>query len=106
MAHAGDYYKLWSFNGFTGLQKFRYYNDYAFSYNIDGFINNDPQGTYILSTKYNDEVIGKVYKGIKMYSWNVHFLNIFLMNNRGNNFATEAHPNSYFMKYLYNQTEH
>ena len=38
--NAADYYKLWSFNGFNGLQKFRYYNDYTFSFN--GQINNDP----------------------------------------------------------------
>jgi starvation-inducible outer membrane lipoprotein len=27
--YANDYYKLWAFNGFTGIQKFRAYNNYA-----------------------------------------------------------------------------
>jgi hypothetical protein len=37
IAHAADYYKLWGFNGFTGIQKFRFYNNYANAYN--GIVN-------------------------------------------------------------------
>lgn len=84
--NAADYYKIWAFNGFNGLQKFRYYNDYTFSFN--GAIDNEPHALYKSSIPFNDATIGKVYKGIKMYSWNIHFLNIYLNNNRHNNFET------------------
>jgi hypothetical protein len=80
--NAADYYKIWSFNGFNGLQKFRYYNDYTFSYG--GAINNDPEGMYRLSIDFNDATIGKVYKGFKMYSRNIFYLNQFLANNYNN----------------------
>lgn len=63
--NAADYYKVWSINGFTGLQKFRYYNDYTFSFNDD--IDNDPHSFYESSIEFNDATIGKVYKGIKLY---------------------------------------
>jgi hypothetical protein len=102
--NAADYYKIWSFNGFNGLQKFRYYNDYTFAYG--GQINNAPEAMYRVSIAFNDATIGTVYKGIKMYSWNIHFLNVFMEQNRHDNFSSEAHPHSYFFKYLYNGTEH
>ena len=82
--NAADYYKIWSFNGFTGLQKFRYYNDYTFAYG--GAINNDPEAIYRLSIDFNDATIGRVYKGIKMYSWNIRFLNAYLKKYHGNKF--------------------
>lgn len=82
--NAADYYKIWSFNGFTGLQKFRYYNDYTYAYG--GNINNDPEAIYRLSIDFNDATIGKVYKGIKMYSWNIRFLNTYLERYHSNKF--------------------
>jgi hypothetical protein len=62
--NAADYYKIWSFNGFSGIDKFRDFNDYTFG------TGNDLQTFYRLSIDFNDATIGKVYKGFKMYAVN------------------------------------
>jgi len=58
------------------------------------------------SESYSDLVYGKTYKAIKLYGPNIYNLNPFMASNRHNNFVTEAHPQSAFLKYLYNPDEH
>ena len=102
--HGADYYKIWGFNGFSGLQKFRFYNDYAFAFG--GAVSNAPEAFYRVSMAFDNATIGPVYKGVKMYGFNIQSLNQFLNQNRGNEFATEVHPDSFFFRYYYNKQEH
>lgn len=82
--HGADYYKIWGFNGFTGLQKFRFYNDYTFAFG--GAVNNAPEAFYRISIAFANATIGPVYKGIKMYGFNIQSLNMFLSQYRHNEF--------------------
>jgi len=59
---------------------------------------------YKFSKEYNDAIFSPLYKGIKMYSWNIIWLNRFFEANHGDNLESNTHPDSYLMKNLYNKT--
>lgn len=98
--HANDYYKLWVFNGFTGIQKFRHYNNYANPFRI----NRKSEYNYLLferSEDYVEQVYGPIYKAIKIYGIRDSILKYFVIRNWEGGFAEEAHPASFFMKRLH-----
>jgi hypothetical protein len=51
-------------------------------------------------------LLGKVYQVSKLFGWNIKFLKIALEKSYESNFTSEFHPDSYFMKYLYNSSIH
>jgi len=59
-----DYYRIWSFNGQTGCQKFRSQTNFA---NAHHFKNDDNYFITQYSEEYVEKVIGKTYKTLKMY---------------------------------------
>jgi len=85
--HANDYYKLWTFNGFTGIQKYRYYNNYVNNFQKVDYNENNIM-FHRFSEKYSDLVYGKTYKAIKLYGPNIASLNYFMITNRHNQFKT------------------
>lgn len=69
-------------------------------------MNEDNLLMYRYSQDYAEAVYGRVYKTVKLYGFNIGNLNNFMNQHRGNNFSLEAHPDSLFMRYLFNPKEH
>jgi hypothetical protein len=91
---AGDYYKVWSMNGFLGQQKLRDTMNYEQPWT------GDPKFVYRYSQDYAEKALGKVNYLFKFYSLEGKEFNKFIMKNHGN-FTGEVHPDSFFMRYIW-----
>jgi hypothetical protein len=87
-------------SGFRGQQKFRPNtnydkNNFRDPYSYDNFF------LYRYSKAYTDGVIGQVHQMGKFYRWTIKHLTKFIEDNADDGFRAEAHPESYFMRFIY-----
>lgn len=102
---AAEFYGIWSISGYQGQQKFRAHTNFDNTY-YSKPTNSDNVFLWRYSDNYVRGVIGKVSGLIKLYGWNIKYINNFLLQSYDSNFTSDLHPLSYFAKYLYNPYWH
>lgn len=97
---AAEYYGVWSMSGYRGQQKFRPHTNFDRINYLNPYSSNN-LFLYRNSQAYVDGIVGKVNQFGKLYSWSIKHLNDYIKINVESQFRHEAHPESYFMRYLY-----
>ena len=100
-----EFYGVWSISGYLSQQKFSAHTNFDNTYYSKPH-NSDNVFLWRYSDDYVRGVIGKASGLIKLYGWNIKYINKFLLDNIDSNLTSEIHPLSYFSKHLYNPLWH
>lgn len=93
---ASDYYKIWSMSGYLGQQKLRS------NTNFENPGSEDNLFVYRYSQEYVEGLIGKIRHVAKFYSSHNRELTLFVSRHMDGNFSSAAHPDSIFMRHMWN----
>lgn len=92
---ASDYYRIWSVSGYLGQQKLRS------NVNFEKEGSNDNPFVYRYSQAYVEGLIGKIHHITKFYSNHNDEMSKFIAAHRYGNFSGDAHPDSIFMRHMW-----